>query len=74
MSVRRDHAAPGWRCAACVFIESNVADLVSVDDDVASAVAMAPEDLVPDFHHHLGFTPADLLDDVRSTGPLSIGR
>lgn len=71
MTVVHDDA-PGWLCAACVFIESNAASLVSVDD-VASAVGVPPEHLLRDFRRYLGFTPADLLDDVVTPGPLSVG-
>jgi hypothetical protein len=35
MTLVREDAAPGWLGAACVFIESNAADLISVDDEVA---------------------------------------
>lgn len=68
-----DDDAPGWLCAACVFIESNAANLVSVDE-VASAVGVAPEHLLGDFRRYLGSTPDDLLDDILITGPLSVSR
>jgi methylphosphotriester-DNA--protein-cysteine methyltransferase len=72
MTVVHDDA-PGWLCAACVFIESNAADHVSVVE-VASAVGVEPEQLLRDFRRCLGFTPADLLDDVLTTRPRSVGR
>jgi hypothetical protein len=47
MTVVHDDA-PGWLCAACVFIESNAADHVSVVE-VASAVGVDPDLLLRDF-------------------------
>jgi hypothetical protein len=41
-------------------------------DDVAAAVGVAPEQVLHDFPRHLGFTPADLLDDILTTQPLPV--
>jgi transcriptional regulator GlxA family with amidase domain len=61
-------APPPWIGAACAFIEANAASQISVRD-VASAVEVTSERLLRDFRYYLGFTPADLLDDVLAGVP-----
>jgi transcriptional regulator GlxA family with amidase domain len=58
-----DETPPTWLRDACVFIERNAANGVSVDD-VASAVTVTPTRLMQAFSHYLGFTPAELQHHV----------
>ncbi len=65
MSLALTHEeVPTWLWAACEFIESNATRLLS-EQDVARAVSIAPDELHSAFCRCLGFTPIELLEDVR---------